>query len=92
DSIVATQKKLLERAVTLCKPGGYVLYITCSLLKQENENIIAETLSAHSECAEVSTLIEWRGEVFRRGKPYGIYILPGNSWLDGFYCSLILKR
>ena len=92
DSIVATQKKLLERAVNLCKPGGYVLYITCSLLKQENENIIAETLSSHSDCAEVSTLIEWRGEVFRRGKPYGIYILPGNSWLDGFYCSLILKR
>ena len=92
DSIVAAQKKLLERAVSLCKSGGYVLYITCSLLKQENENIIAEILSSHSECAEVSGLIEWRGEVFRKGKPYGIYILPGNSWLDGFYCSLILKR
>ena len=92
DSMVITQKKLLNRAVSLCKPGGYVLYITCSLLKQENESVIAETLSGHTECAEVSGLIDWRGEFFRRGKPYGIYILPGNSWLDGFYCSLILKR
>ena len=92
DSLVATQKKLLERAVSLCKPGGYVLYITCSLLKQENEGVIAEILSGHSECVEVSRLVDWKGEFFRRGKPYGVYILPGNSWLDGFYCSLILKR
>lgn len=92
DSIVSTQKKLLHRAVRLCKSGGYVLYITCSLLKQENENVVAEVLSEHSDCAEVSSLIDWRGDCFKRGKPYGIYILPCNSWLDGFYCSLILKR
>ena len=92
DSLVITQKKLLERAVNLCKPGGYVLYITCSLLKQENEGVIAEILSGHSECVEVSRLVDWKGEFFRRGKPYGVYILPGNSWLDGFYCSLILKK
>lgn len=95
DSIVSTQKKLLHRAVSLCESGGYILYITCSLLKQENENVVAEILSSNPECAEVSTLIEWpnkNGEFCRRGKPYGIYILPCNSWLDGFYCSLILKR
>lgn len=92
DALVITQKKLLERAVNLCKPGGYVLYITCSLLKQENEGVIAEILSEHSECAEVSSLVDWNGEIFRKGKPYGMYILPYNSWLDGFYCSLILKR
>ena len=92
DSIVSTQKKLLARAVSLCRPGGYVLYITCSLLKQENENVVAEILSGNPDCAEVSALVDWRGEFFRRGKPYGIYILPGNAWLDGFYCSLILKR
>ena len=92
DSIVSTQKKLLHRAVSMCESGGYVLYITCSLLKQENENVIAEILSANPDCTEVSALIDWRGECFKRGKPYGIYILPGNSWLDGFYCSLILKR
>ncbi len=92
DSLVANQKKLLERAVTLCKSGGYILYITCSLLKQENENVIAEILSLRSECTEVSGLIDWKGNIFRRGRPYGFYIMPENSWTDGFYCSLILKR
>ena len=94
DALVLTQKKLLEKAVNICETGGYILYITCSLLKQENENVIAEILSAHSECAEVSILINWKidGKIFHKGKPYGIYIWPCDSWLDGFYCSLIMKR
>ncbi len=92
DAIVDTQKKLLERAVNLCESGGHILYITCSLFKQENENVIAEVLAKHQECAEVSSFITWNENCFKRGKPYGIYILPVNSWLDGFYCSLILKR
>lgn len=92
DVLVDSQKKLLERALNLCESGGHVLYITCSLLKQENENVIAEIVSNHSECVEVSNLINVKGNAFRRGKPYGLYILPCNSWLDGFYCSLIMKR
>ena len=92
DALVMTQKKLLERAVKLCVPGGYVLYITCSLLKQENENVIAEVLASCPECAEVSGLIDWKGSAFHKGKPYGVYIWPCEAWLDGFYCSLILKR
>ncbi len=92
DSMTQTQKKLLERAVKLCRSGGYVLYITCSMLKQENENIIADVLHSCPECAEVSGLISWQGQTFRKGKPYGWYIMPRNSWLDGFYCALIMKR
>ena len=94
DALVATEKKLLEKAVNICETGGYILYITCSLLKQENENVIAEISSAHSELTEVSSLIDWKidGKIFHKGKPYGIYIWPCNSWLDGFYCSLIMKR
>lgn len=94
DALVETQKKLLERAVNLCKSGGYILYITCSLLKQENENVTAEILSRHSDCTEVSGLIDYGKKcgAFRAGRPYGFYIWPCNSWLDGFYCSLILKK
>ena len=92
DSLVDSQKKLLERAVSLSESGGHVLYITCSLLKQENENVIADVILNHSECIEVSNLIDVKGKAFRRGKPYGLYIMSCNSWLDGFYCSLIMKK
>jgi len=92
DFIVATQKKLLDRALNLIKSGGYVLYITCSLLRQENEDIVAEALSKHQDCLEISRMIDFRGGAFRKGKPYGFYIMPCNSWLDGFYLSLIIKK
>ncbi|MBR2208878.1 MAG: RsmB/NOP family class I SAM-dependent RNA methyltransferase [Synergistaceae bacterium] len=92
DAITDTQKKLLDRALSLIKSGGYVLYITCSLLRQENENVVAETLANHQDCAEISRMIDFRGDAFRKGKPYGFYIMPCNSWLDGFYVSLIMKR
>ena len=94
DSVIETQKKLLDRALTLCKSGGYILYITCSLFKQENENVVAEALSLHNDCTEFSSLIDWKGShnEFKKGKPYGIYIWPSSPWLDGFYCSLIMKR
>ena len=92
DGLTVVQNKLLDHAVNICRPGGYVLYITCSLLKPENESVVAQMLSNHPECADVSGLIGWKGSMYRRGKPYGTYILPYNSWLDGFYCALILKR
>ena len=92
DGLAGVQGKLLDHAVSICSEGGYVLYITCSLLKQENESIVAQVLTNHPECADVSGLIGWKGSMYRRGKPYGTYILPYNSWLDGFYCALILRR
>lgn len=92
DGLVAVQKRLLERAVNLCESGGYILYITCSLLKQENENVAAEILVNHSECVEISNIMNLNGKIFHKGKPYGVYIWPSNSWLDGFYCSLIMKK
>ena len=91
DSLVEMQKKLLDRALSLCS-GGYVLYITCSLLRGENENVIGEALTSHPKCTEISNLIEWKGNEFKKGKPYGIYIWPSNPWLDGFYCALIMKK
>ncbi len=93
DKLIYTQKKLLEHAVNLCSKNGYILYITCSLLKQENENIIADILSKYQEsCVEVSSLLKWNKKPFRKGKPWGVYIMPENPWLDGFYCSLIFKK
>ncbi|MBQ7155577.1 MAG: RsmB/NOP family class I SAM-dependent RNA methyltransferase [Synergistaceae bacterium] len=92
DGFAGIQTKLLEHAVSLCKPGGHVLYVTCSLLKQENENVVAQVLMNHTDCSDMTGLIGWRGSMFRKGKPYGIYIWPRNAWLDGFYCALILKK
>ena len=84
------QKKLLERAVTLVKPGGTVLYSTCSLFREENEKVIAEIMSRHPELIEVPA--ERKAKFMVKGKPYGTTIMPVLPWVDGFYMTLLAKR
>ena len=84
-------KDLLARALDLCAPNGIIIYVTCSLLRQENENVVAEVLSGRADGVEVPSPWGASGP-FRRGRPWGAYIWPASPWLDGFYCSIIMKR
>lgn len=42
------QKKITDNAVTLLKPGGFLLYCTCSVFKQENEEVVEHIQQEHS--------------------------------------------
>ena len=44
---IKDQNEILERAARYVKPGGHLVYVTCSLLKAENEDRIAAFLAAH---------------------------------------------
>ena len=46
---VARQKALLERFSTLVKPGGRLIYGTCSVLREENEAVVEDFLSRHPD-------------------------------------------
>ncbi|MBL0883296.1 MAG: Fmu (Sun) domain-containing protein [Chitinophagaceae bacterium] len=43
----ALQKKISQNVAKAIKPGGYLLYITCSLFKRENEEIVKQLLEYH---------------------------------------------
>ena len=45
-----SQRALLDRALGAVKPGGTVLYSTCSILPQENEDAVTEALAKHPDC------------------------------------------
>jgi 16S rRNA (cytosine967-C5)-methyltransferase len=47
--IVATQQRILERASSLVRSGGRLVYATCSLLAAENEDVVAAFLAAHGD-------------------------------------------
>ena len=49
DEITKTQKQILETCSQYLKKGGKLVYSTCSILKEENENIINEFLNKHKE-------------------------------------------
>lgn len=56
DALGRTQREVLERAATLVKPGGRLIYGTCSVLPRENEDVVAGFLSCHPGFALRDTL------------------------------------
>jgi 16S rRNA (cytosine967-C5)-methyltransferase len=71
----------------LLRPDGRLLYATCSVLRQENERVIADFLTAQPDAEEQPIIASW-------GQPlwHGRQILPGEAGMDGFYYALLVKR
>ncbi|WP_457797252.1 RsmB/NOP family class I SAM-dependent RNA methyltransferase [Methylocystis sp. S23] len=91
------QTALLEQALRFVKPGGRLVYATCSLLRDENEDQVAAFLAAHPGFAALlgKEMAERAGlpELARFASPHGagIRLSPATSGTDGFYVA-ILRR
>jgi len=87
DSLTQIQQQILLQALSMLKPGGTLLYVTCSVLKRENEEQIAQLLSAREEAAESAMDEDW-------GIPcgHGRQLLPGDLDGDGFYFARLKKQ
>lgn len=99
-ALVALQKRLLQKAVTLLRPGGTLVYCTCSLEPEEGEQAIAALLAAEPavrrapiEATEVSGLTEiLTAEGDLRTLPCHLpHQDPRLSGLDGFYAARLVK-
>ena len=91
------QDEVLEAAVRFVRPGGRIVYVTCSFLREENEDRISAFLENHSEFApvEVSALAQSSGvpEIGRYSSPHGpgIRLSPVSSGADGFYIAVLSR-
>ncbi|OAH98500.1 16S rRNA (cytosine(967)-C(5))-methyltransferase [Methylomonas methanica] len=82
----ALQAKILAKAWQLLKPGGILLYATCSVLKQENEAQIAAFLAEHADASEIRIDAHWG-----IARPHGRQIITGDRQMDGFYYAKLHK-
>jgi 16S rRNA (cytosine967-C5)-methyltransferase len=82
----ALQKNILNAVWRLLAPGGILLYATCSILKQENEQQIDAFLVAHSDAVELSIDAVWGF-----AGSHGLQIMTGESAMDGFYYARLGK-
>jgi 16S rRNA (cytosine967-C5)-methyltransferase len=85
DNTVALQKRILAQIWQRVKPGGILLYATCSILKQENEYQIAEFLATQVDASLLPIHDNDTAEC------PGLQILPGQAQMDGFYYARLLK-
>lgn len=85
-AMVSLQKDTLENLWGLLKPGGVLLYATCSVLKSENEEQINSFLDSHVDAAEEKIKIDWGIEV-----SVGRQQLPTHNF-DGFYYARLNKN
>lgn len=92
------QRDLLAQAARFVKPGGRLVYVTCSVLREENEEQIAAFLAANADFAARSAAetAEAAGlpDLARFASPHGpgIRLSPATSGTDGFYICVLAKR
>lgn len=86
DALVEEQRGLLHALWSLLKPGGRLIYATCSILTVENLQQICEFLDAVPDAKW--HIDDTRGR-FMRGD--SVQLLPGEQEMDGFFYACLTK-
>ena len=89
DEMRVKQAALLRAAATLVKPGGRLVYATCSLLPEENEEIVDAFLAAHAEFQQLDcgTLLREQGIAVDTGPRLRLW--PHVHATDGFFAATL---
>ncbi|MBQ4361541.1 MAG: 16S rRNA (cytosine(967)-C(5))-methyltransferase RsmB [Lachnospiraceae bacterium] len=74
--LTGIQRSILENAARYVRPGGHLVYSTCTLCREENDRQIVRFLEDHPEMEEVTMT----------------QLLPGIHDSDGFFMALLRKR
>ena len=84
----ADQLAILHENAARVRPGGLLVYATCSLSHVENHDVVAAFLAQHAEFSAETPARDW-GAV---SDGLGHTLLPGTRNSDGFYVALLQRR
>jgi len=98
DERTSQQQDALTQASAFVRPGGELIYVTCSVLPQENEEQVRKFTADHPEFAIVSALPAWNG-LFDAGAPQPrssdqatITLTPASTDTDGFFFCRMQRK
>ena len=91
ERLVAAQARLLDRLWPLLAAGGKLLYVTCSILPEENRQQ-TEAFLARQPQARAETLVHPALARHARADGAGWQILPGAGDMDGFYYACLVRN
>ena len=85
------QKKMLDRVAPLLKKGGRMLYVTCTISKEENEMTVRSFLNRHPEIRllNIGSEIPWLNDLVDKEGFFRTY--PHIHGMDGFFCALFSR-
>lgn len=86
ESLPALQEKILETQARYVKPGGVLLYSTCTVLKRENEEVVESFLKRHEDFSLENLPLP---HPFPKNETGMLTLIPGEYDTDGFFiCRL----
>jgi 16S rRNA (cytosine967-C5)-methyltransferase len=90
------QEAVLDRAARLAKPGGRIVYVTCSVLPEENDEAVGRAVQARPHLRVDPTRLapEVAGELRRATRPttFGLQLSPRATGTDGFYIAILVRE
>jgi len=92
--LVVRQRDILASAARLVRPGGRLIYVTCSLLREENEAQAEAFLAAHPDFALYPAARAWAEAIGGRspgGDDY-LRLTPARHGTDGFFVAQFERR
>jgi 16S rRNA (cytosine967-C5)-methyltransferase len=80
------QLEILTALWTILKPGGRILYATCSVLPQENEQVVAKFCQQQTDAKHLTINADWGIK-----RDFGRQLFPQANGHDGFFYALLEK-
>jgi 16S rRNA (cytosine967-C5)-methyltransferase len=93
--LITKQRAILDRAASLVRPGGKLIYATCSVLPGEDEEQVRDFLDHHVGFAALPLAEAW-AEAGMQGPPPGegphMALAPHSHGTDGFFAAVLRRR
>jgi 16S rRNA (cytosine967-C5)-methyltransferase len=95
---VLEQKVVLSRAAQHVKPGGRLVYVTCSLLPEENIDQVAAFVTANPDFSVVPFADVWRTNMTSApptsadGRSDSLLLTPAQHGTDGFFIAVLTRQ
>lgn len=91
ETLCRVQKQILEQAAQLVTPGGTLIYSTCTITPEENQQMVQQFLAQHPEFYLDETLPDCWLHV-EKGQEGYVQFLPFADQMDGFFIARMIRR
>ena len=89
EDLPALQLAILENQSRYVRPGGLLLYSTCTVLRRENEQVVEAFLKNHEDFAREPLPLP---EIFPKNETGMLTLIPGQYDTDGFFICRLRRK